>query len=427
MKLLKRILRSYLIYSALILIVSVPLFYFIIRSFCMQDVDEALQNRKSEVAIQIQAQPEMLHTLPWKDFTKNTIIYPPVSNAKPDEIISMDEHNPISDELEPYRELQSYIHVEDKTYPVTLRISLIDIEDLIQGTVLSATLLLILILGGLLLINRRQSKEVWQPFYQILNQLKTFNIDHKPDLRFTRTDIFEFKELQQAILSLSDRAYKAYLQQKEFTGNAAHEMQTPLASIQAKLELLAQDEALSEKQSKHLQAMEETVIRMARLNQALLLLAKIDNQQFLEKETLQVVPLIQKIIAQSQYKTIEKSLTIETSYEDFELNANATLMGILLSNLVQNALRYAPFSDKIRINVTPCFVEIRNSGEPLSFSKDKLFERFQKGNTMAASDGNGLGLAIVRKICNICHYTIHYNYQGNQHCFTLNFRPDRAL
>ena len=424
MKLLRRILRSYLIYSALILIVSVPLFYFITRSLCMQDVDEALQNRKSQVALQIQAHPEMLNRLPWKDFTKNTIIYEPVSNSKPDKLLSIDKRNPINDEIEPYRELQSHIQIEDKFYPLTLRISLIDIEDLIQGTVLTSTLLLVLILGGLLFINRKQSKEIWQPFYQILNQLRTFNIDNKPNLKFTQTNIFEFKELQQAILALSERAYNTYVQQKEFTGNAAHELQSPLASIQANLELLAQDEALSEKQSKHLQAMEDTVIGMSRLNKALLLLAKIDNQQFLEKEAIQVVPLIQKIIAQSQYKTAEKSLSIETSYEGFEINANATLTGILLSNLIQNALRYSPLAGKIIINVAPCFVEVKNSGEPLSFSEDKLFERFQKGDTIDASDGNGLGLAIVRKICETCNYTIHYNYLGNQHCFTLNFRPD---
>lgn len=425
MKLLKRILKSYLIYSALILIVSVPLFYFITRALCMQDVDEALQNRKSEVTAEILEHPEMLHHLPWQDFTKNTIIYPPLANSKPDAITSTERHNPISDEVEPYRELQSYIHIETQFYPVTLRISLIDIEDLIQGTVLTSTLLLILILGGLLLINRRQSREIWQPFYQILNQLRTFNIDNKPNLKFTQTNIFEFKELQQAILALSERAYNTYLQQKEFTGNAAHELQTPLASIQAKLELLAQDEALSEKQSKHLEAMEETVIRMTRLNKALLLLAKIDNQQFIEKEAIQIVPLIKKIIAQSQYKTALKNLSFETNYEDFEINANGTLTGILLSNLIQNSLRYSPSGGEIIINAAPRFVEVKNNGEPLSFSKDKLFERFQKGNNMGASDGNGLGLAIVRKICETCHYAIDYNYLGNQHCFKLNFSPDQ--
>lgn len=424
MKLLRRILKSYLIYSALILIVSAPLFYFITHSLCMQDVDEALLHRKSEVTAQIREHPEILHHLPWKDFTKNTIIYPPASKSKPDEIISINEQNPISDEIEPYRELQSYVPIEDKLYPVTLRISLIDIEDLIQGTVLTSTLLLVLILGGLLLINRRQSKEVWQPFYQILNQLRTFNIDNKPNLSFTQTNIFEFQELQQAILSLSERAYDTYIQQKEFTGNAAHELQTPLASIQAKLELLAQDEALSEKQSKHLQAMEETVFRMTRLNKALLLLTKIDNQQFLEKEPIPIVPLIKKIIVLSQYETAGKDLSIETNYEDFEINANATLTGILLSNLIQNALCYSPSAEEIIINVAPCFVEVRNSGEPLPFSKEKLFERFQKGNTMAASRGNGLGLAIVRKICETCHYNIDYNYLDNQHCFILNFRPE---
>src|SRR5699024_9706389 len=148
-------------------------------------------------------------------------------------------------------------------------------------------------------------------FYQILNQLKTFNLDKKTNLKFPQTNISEFEELQQAILTLSERVYKTYLQQKEFTGNAAHELQTPLAAIQAKLELLIQDKDLTEKQSTLLQPMEETLIKMTRLNKALLLLTKIENEQFIEKENIQVVSLIKKLLLQSQYKTDFKGIKVE--------------------------------------------------------------------------------------------------------------------
>src|SRR5699024_7286387 len=148
------------IYSALILVVSIPLSYFITRTLCMQDVDEALQSRKKEVIIQVQRNPTMLNHLPWSDFTKNTIINPPDTIDKPDKTIIANRYNEISNEKEPYRELHSFIHINNQTYPVTLRISLIDIEDLIQGLVLTSTLLIVLILGGLFLINRKQSKEI---------------------------------------------------------------------------------------------------------------------------------------------------------------------------------------------------------------------------------------------------------------------------
>lgn len=423
MKLLKRVLKSYLIYSALILIISIPLSYFITRTLCLQDVDEALQNRKAEVIAQIQAHPIMLGHLPWTDFTKNTIIYPPINIGQPDEIIIANRYNEISEEKEPYRELHSFVRLNNQVYPVTLRISLIDIEDLIQGVVLTSTLLIVLILGGLFLINRRQSKKIWQPFYQILNQLRVFNLDQKPNLQFAQTDISEFKELQLAILTLSERAYNTYIQQKEFTGNAAHELQTPLAAIQAKLELLIQDKDLTEKQSNYLQSMEETVIKMTRLNKALLLLTKIDNQQFIDKENVQIASLIKKLLLQSQYKIDFRKITIETNYADFTIRANATLTEILLSNLINNALDYLPPEGKLSINVADDCVEIKNDGLPLSFSENKLFQRFQKGSNSSSSNGNGLGLAIVKKICDTCNYTIDYNYLGNQHCFVLNFKP----
>lgn len=421
MKLLKRVLKSYLIYSAVILLISIPLSYFVTRALCLQDVDEALQNRKQEAIAQIQAHPEMLNSLPWNDFTKNTTIYPPVNTGQNDKIIIASRYNQISEENEPYRVLHSFIRVNKQVYPITLRISLIDIEDLIQGVVLTSTLLIVLILGGLFLINRRQSKKIWQPFYQILNQLKAFNLDQKPNLKFTQTNISEFEELQQSILALSGRVYNTYLQQKEFTGNAAHELQTPLAAIQAKLELLIQDKDLTEKQSSLLQPMAETVIKMTRLNKALLLLTKIDNQQFIDKENIQVASLIKKLLMQSQYKADFREIKIETNYDDFTIRANTTLIEILLSNLINNALRYSTAKGILSINVANGCVEIKNDGLPLPFSEDKLFQRFQKGSHSGTSSGNGLGLAIVKKICDTCNYTISYNYLENKHIFTLNF------
>ncbi len=421
MKLLKRVLKSYLIYSALILLISIPLSYFTTRALCLQDVDEALQNRKQEAIAQIQAHPELLNNLPWNDFTKNTIIYPPVKNGRSDKIIIASRYNEISEENEPYRVLHSFIQIDNRVYPITLRISLIDIEDLIQGVVLSSTLLIVLILGGLFLINRNQSKKIWLPFYRILNQLKAFNLDQKPNFNFAPTNISEFQELQQAILTLSERVYKSYLQQKEFTGNAAHELQTPLAAIQAKLELLIQDKDLTEKQSNYLQSMEETVIKTTRLNKALLLLTKIDNEQFIDRENIEITELVKKLLQQAKYKIDFKEISLETNYEDFTISANTVLIEILLNNLINNALRYSPSKSSIEVNVAPEFIEIKNDGLPLPFSEDKLFQRFQKGSHSGASSGNGLGLAIVKKICDTCGYAIHYNYLENRHIFTLNF------
>src|SRR5699024_174739 len=129
MKLLKRVLKSYLIYSAVILLISIPLSYFVTRALCLQDVDEALQNRKQEAIAQIQEQPAILDHLPWNDFTKSTIIYPPITIGQSDKIIITNRYNEISEENEPSRELHSFIHIDGRNYPVMLRISLIDIED----------------------------------------------------------------------------------------------------------------------------------------------------------------------------------------------------------------------------------------------------------------------------------------------------------
>lgn len=419
MKLLERTIKSHLLYAMVVLLAAVPLFYFITRALCMQDVDEALMDRKKHVVAQLTMHDEMLSSLPWHEMNNEVVIYPAITPIQAKENNKLSYYKTVSEAKEPFREFHTYARVKGEIYPVILRISLIGTEDLIQGIVITATLLMFLILGGLLWINRMQSRRIWRPFYQALEQLRQFNLDKKPDLRFSDTRIDEFKDLQQAGKLLAERTYRTYLQQKEFTENAAHEMQTPLASMQAILEVMIQNEQLTAQQSVHLQGLQDIVIRISRLNKGLLLLAKIENNQYSDMTTVRPVALIKRILSRLDMQIRLKKIMVTEDYQDYIMEANPMLLDILLNNLLHNAVQHSPERGQISVNASPGRIEIANTGKTLPFPDEKLFHRFQTGEHGRSSTGNGLGLAIVSQICESHHYAISYQYKEGCHHFVV--------
>src|SRR4029077_14458056 len=120
------------------------------------------------------------------------------------------------------------------------------------------TILLILLMAGMLWINQIISKKIWQPFYVALNNMQQYELNKNTSLAFKQSGTDEFNELNKAMKNLFDRNYQVYLQQKEFTENASHEMQTPLAIFQGKLELLMQTTPLNEEQAALISELEDT-------------------------------------------------------------------------------------------------------------------------------------------------------------------------
>lgn len=422
MKLLEKTVKTYLIYSAVLILIIIPVSYFIIQALCLQDVDEALQDRRKELVAQINQHPALLINLPWQNINREIEIFPPVANTSGrEEKKTIPDYRTMSGNVEPYRELHSFVTIKGTTYPVVLRISLINIEDLIQGIVISVALLMVTMLGGLLWINRRQSQRLWLPFYQVLSDLQRFKIDKPSGLAFSPTNIREFEDLQKAILELTVRAKSTFSQQKEFTENASHELQTPLAALQAKVELLLQEEDLNPHQAEVIGAMNEAIQRISRINKGLLLLAKIENDQFSETAHIRLAPAIDRILAPLDFLLKLKSLSLHKSLQETSIKSNPDLVDMLLSNLIINALRHASENSTINIMLRESTLQVSNSGEPLTFPEAYLFSRFQKGKEKSHSSGTGLGLAIVKQICDTCHFKIDYQYASSLHIFTVRF------
>ncbi|MBD0278936.1 MAG: HAMP domain-containing histidine kinase, partial [Flavisolibacter sp.] len=405
MRLLSRTIRYYFFYSFIVLLIAVPLFYFIIRQIVTDDVDKDLFTQKEIIVRKLDKAVvfDLFDLL--ENFGPDVDLFRSPTVRLYDTLYTVRLYNRLTREVVPYRVLSSNVIIRGEPYVIQLKSSLVNNEDLIRSIVLVQALLLVLIGAGLVLINRNLTRQIWNPFYQTLQKLRTYKIEQEESIRLERSEIDEFNDLNQTIEDLAQRNRQVYQSQKEFTENAAHEMQTPLAVLQSKLELLMQTEPLTGEQAALIATLAETNSRLSRLNKSLLLLTKIENNQYPETEELNVAEVCRKVIAQVSDEADVQGIKIETNFEEsVKVTANRTLFEILVSNLLSNAIRYNHTDGIVKVTCNHQQLRVQNTGSDIKLDAEKIFDRFHKEGIHSQSIG--LGLAIVKRIAALYHFTI---------------------
>ncbi len=261
-------------------------------------------------------------------------------------------------------------------------------------------------------------RRLWEPFYGTLDSIKTFNLSNKKNPVIQKTNIDEFDELNIAVNSMQSRIIKDYEALKNFADNASHEMQTPLAILNSKLDLFIQEPSLNESQTKQLQSMYDAMSRLSNLNRSLLLLSKIENNQFRKTSALQLDILIREKLSQLEDLMNAKHIKVNTELQQTVIEMDDYLADILLNNLLGNAIRHNIEHGIINIALSGERFIISNSGTTLDFDKAHIFDRFKKHDE---SEGIGLGLAIVKQICDNYAFEISYSFKDSMHFFTVRF------
>ena len=403
----------------LILIISAPLFYFLTEKLYIDDADEALILRKNEFLQFSIAQLKETDIPVWNIFNRDIKII----EAKPlqkETIFYSYYYDTLNAENEPYRELNLPVTIEGKPYTYSARINLVETEDLMKSIALLFFIIISLLLVGLLLINKRLSQNLWKPFYETLQQIEQFEIDKSNQPKLNDTNIEEFNRLNQSIEKLIERNTSIYHSQREFIENAAHELQTPLAVFQAKIDTLIQSAEFTEPQNQILSSLNDSVSRLNRLNKNLLLLSKIENDNYNEKQTISLNEAIEKHLDFFTEQAKAKNLTIKTELNvAVSINSNPILAEILISNLFLNSIRHNVIDGQIVIILSSNSLKFSNTGQPQPLVADKLFNRFSKSNP--SEQGNGLGLAIIKKIADLNNWKITYSFAYNFHSFSVAF------
>lgn len=418
MKLLAKYNRVNLLATIIVLLLSAVFYYFFIEAALVHQLDKNLIVEERELTDYVKENNRLPEPSNSKDEQE---IYTPAADKIIDrKFSSVNLYSKNQDEYVSYRQLTFTVTVAGKIYKVDVRKSQEETEDLVQLILKITLAMVLLLLLTLFLINRFVLNKMWKPFDSTLQQIKQFNLSGKDEVHLEQTNINEFTELNAAVSLMTKRVSQDYNEIKNFTENASHEIQTPLAIIKSKLELLSQSENLKEEQMDTIQSISETTNRLSKLNQSLILLTKIDNQQFSETEKVNISALMLHHLNNYEELLHAKQIAVTSNIEpDVKLIMNETLAEILILNLFTNAIKHNIDKGSIQITLNKRFFSISNTGVKLESEPAELFERFKKDKVN--SDSLGLGLSIVKKICERYGYEVSYKYSGLLHTTTINF------
>jgi signal transduction histidine kinase len=337
-----------------------------------------------------------------KPFFRDTVIYEDGDN-----------------EMVPYRELHFSLTHEGKNCGIVLRHILLPYSDIMWGTVLIVLGLLALMVLITFTVVNKVTGRVWRPFYDALSRLINFKIEG-PIPVFQETDIDEFRALNETLQSLLKKISDDYRHNKEFNENASHELQTHLAIIRASAESLLNKEQASQACLTEINRIYSAVTHLSQVQKSLLLLSKITNREFYKNEHVRLETVIHSSLENFKETAQLRGIKIVLDIQPFTLFMDPGLVEILVNNLLKNAVKYNIQSGFIHITLHASTLIIKNSGAPFKGNTDQMFERFMRGE-----NGNlGIGLAIVREICEIYRIAIHYTVSSEtEHIFSLNFPP----
>ncbi len=395
--------------------------YFTIERVIYKQIDNSLITEKTIIQNQI----EQTDTIPDFEATDGNQIEVKLLNypvRKFQSIKDTDIYDTRSDSHTTFRYLFSSGNtIARKGYIITIIQTLSEEQELLKDISIYWFFLLFSLLLISILFNYLIAKRLWKPFYISVDKAGRYDILSDKPLELPETDINEFRQLNKVFDQMAHRMRNDYLNLKEFSENASHEIQTPLAVIRSKTDLLMQQKNLNKDSINLIKSINEATARLLKLNQGLLLITKIENQTFQEKKKISLKQIIEDSL--DNYKEIMqlKKIRVEMEASDEALiEMNDVLADVLISNLLSNAVRFNVDGGFIKCHIDDRYLIFTNSGFPLTIDPEMLFSRFYKGSDNPQSVG--LGLSIVKKIAESYGMRVTYTCNGTVHEIKLQYR-----
>ena len=319
-----------------------------------------------------------------------------------------------------FRYLQFQSEHGNLVYAVKLFKSTTPTDKLVERVTLLMTVMVIIFLGGIFFLNRYIFANLWKDFFDALEKLKQFDSDKEP-IKLGEPDVEEFIELNRVLERMTLRLSSDYRELREYTDHTTHELQTPLAVIKTKIELLMQSSKLGPDEMQLLQSINTSTNHLSRLNSTLAMITRIENQQYTRKEHIKLPELLDQHLEMFQELLEIRDITVERRYKsrDQLIHMDLGLADILVTNLLKNAVVHNVEGGTILVELTPEALCISNDGPELTFNEQDLFKRFVRDTKRS---GNlGLGLSLVKKICDYYDFQIGYSHEKGRHLFKISF------
>jgi signal transduction histidine kinase len=402
------------------MIAGAALLYITIKNVIYKQVDDSLRTEKAIIADQL----KQTDSIPEFDASFGHQIEVKLLNyhvTNYQSIKDTDIYDATSDSFIPFRYIYAKGNtLEKKGYVITIYQAINEKNELLKDISLYLFFLFFSLLLISILINYLISRKLWKPFYDSVTIAESFDIQSDIPLDLPETDIEEFNQLNEVFDTMTRKMRDDYLNLKEFSENASHEIQTPLAVIRTKTDLLMQQKNLNKESINLLKSINEATTRLYKLNQGLLLISRIENQVFHEKKKISLKQIIENSL--DNYREIMQLKNIKVdvhAINDAYLEMNEVLADVLISNLLSNAVRFNFDGGFIKCTIDDRYFTLTNSGSPVRTNPDDLFRRFHKNSENPQSVG--LGLSIVKKITDSYGMVITYKCIDTVHELRLRY------
>lgn len=323
-------------------------------------------------------------------------------------------------EFEPARTI-SYIFNDDRGrfFEVVVFTPTIDKADLKAAVAYWLAALYAAMVACIVVVNRRSLRRGMRPLQAILAWLDAYRLGERNKEMPQNTSVTEFRRLGEAICRTTKRNEALFEEQKRFTANASHELQTPLAVIQSRLEMLLDDSQLTEQQMGEVVKALHTLKALSRTNRSLLLLSKIAGGQFTSTEAISMAGTVDRLLPDMEMIYAHKGIAVERRTDgDLVLNMDESLATTLATNLLKNAFTHTNRGGRIAISITPTSMAIANTGQDTPLDGQRIFERFY--HTPGNASSTGLGLSIVQAICRLYGIGVAYRFERGMHVFEIS-------
>ncbi len=412
--------------SILLLIVTVwsVVFYFSMLNEIKSSIDEGLENHKRLIIDKADSDSTIVQqdhfderNYSIREIEKSIALK--MKNKYVDTLVYMQDDDDEEMELEPVRMLTTAFENSGIYYELKIINPILEEDDLVKDLFIFVVLLYIVLVISIIVVNNIVLRKLWKPFYDLLEQLQNFRLGKNKTYPKITTQTKEFNDLNDTVNALLKNSDEIFDQQKQFIGNASHELQTPLAIVTSKLELLLEKENLNKEEAENIVEVLGLIERMTKLNKSLLLLAKIENKQFLNNQNISLNNICRQVIEDFEDLVQFKGININyIEHQSLTINIDPALAIIIITNLIKNAIVHTKKAGEIQVELRNNKLIISNSGET-ELSKEKMFERFNKRSDNAS--GTGLGLSIVHAICQLYNFNISYQFTSNNHHFVIHF------
>lgn len=313
-------------------------------------------------------------------------------------------------EMVVYRKIEFPIVTSESQYKVMMMLPTLEEHDLMGAVFISLSLIFILSILYSFIFDQIFIRKILNLFNQILDAMRIYKEEKRNTVELQDYGIDELDELNIILKEMMDKIDQDYSEMKDFLENTSHELQTPLSIIQLKLEALSQVDFKDEEILNNIMSIRSAASRINRFNRSLLLIAKINNNQFADTQSININSQISQFL--NFYEEILSMRNIEIKYEyteDFVAEMHPLIAEYFIQNIITNAVKHNYDGGKVIIGTSAKELRFKNSFRGKIPSGD-LFDKYIHSHNLGS---NGLGMAILRSICDKCGLIISYTVENN--------------